>query len=191
MNSILACRDIGYLKGPRIQLHPLLGIVGATLSWSVCAQPLPEVTVTGSLGGFSSFAPGTGLDFSSGGQPFSGYAQMMGLLRSIELAEDVRCVGKGFESTTSHTEVAERWIAAEAVYRRVTSGRNLFQKLFGSSPIDPRAAKFLNVTYADGGTETWWVENPTFSTALSPMPVANSLKKGNGIPQPHFICRNS
>lgn len=191
MDFIYLCRDIGLLKISRLQLQILFGTLSMAFNCGLHAQPLPEVTVTGSFGGFSSFSPGTGLDFSSGAQPFSGYAQMMGLLRSIELAEDVRCIGKGFENTTSHTEVAERWMAAEAVYRRVTSGRNLFEKIFGSSPIDPKAAKFLNVTYADGGTETWWVENPTFSTALSPMPVANSLKMGNGIPQPHPVCRNS
>ncbi|WP_315128143.1 hypothetical protein [Comamonas antarctica] len=191
MDLISACRNISHLKISRFQLHILLGILSMGFKCGLHAQPLPEVTVAGSFGGFSSFSSGTGLDFSSSAQPFSGYAKMMGLLRSIELAEDVRCVGKSFENTTSHTEVAERWMAAEAVYRRVTSGRNLFEKIFGSSPIDPKAAKFVNVTYADGGTETWWVENPTFSTALSPLPVANSLKKGNGIPQPHPVCRNS
>lgn len=129
MDFIYLCRDIGLLKISRLQWQIFLGTLSMAFNCGLHAQPLPEVTVTGSFGGFSSFSPGTGLDFSSGAQPFSGYAQMMGLLRSIELAEDVRCIGKGFENT--------------------------------------------------------------FSTALSPIPVANSLKMGNGIPQPHPVCRNS
>lgn len=151
------------------------------------------MTVIGSYPSFSDFGPGRGLDFSSGGggQPFTGYAKMMALLKSIELVEDVRCVGQGFEKTTSHANVAERWMAAEAVYRRVSSGRGIFKKLFGSDPVDPKAAQFLKVTYADGGTETWLVVNPLFSTALSPTPVADSMKKGSGILQIHPVCRNS
>lgn len=138
MDLISACRNINHLKISRFQLHILLGMLSMGFKCGLHAQPLPEVTVAGSFGGSSSFSSGTRLDFSSGAQPFSGYAKMMGLLRSIELAEDVRCVGKSFENTTSHTEMAERWMAAEAVYRRVTSGRIYSRKYLDPALSIPR-----------------------------------------------------
>lgn len=158
---------------------------------SLNAQDLPVVTVTGGFDGYPGFGMSGGFEFSAGaGEPFSGYGRMMASLNAIKLMEDVRCIKQGFENTTSHSAEIDRWVAAEAVYRRVTSGRNLFEKIFGADPT-PKGTNFLTVTYADGGTENWWIVAPQFSTALSPSPVSGSLILGNGIPQPHAVCRKS
>lgn len=158
---------------------------------SLNAQDLPVVTVTGGYDNYSGFGMSGGLEFSHGaGEPFSGYGRMMASLNALKLMEDVRCVDKGFENTTSHSSEIDRWVAAEAVYRRVSSGRTLFEKLSGADPT-PKGTNFLTVTYADGGTENWWIVAPQFSTALSPSPVPGSLKQGSGVAQPHPVCRKS
>lgn len=157
------------------------------------AQILPVVTITDNFaygGGFGF----DGFEFNRGGgagTSVSGYPLMMGFLnfKSTSL-EDVRCTGEAFRSVTSHADATTRWEAAESVFRVVKQSVNTWKKIFGQNTTPWFDGK-LRVVYADGGTEEWLVVEPTFSTALAPIPLPNSLKMGDGIPKPHHVCGKS
>ncbi|MFZ6863078.1 hypothetical protein ACO0K7_10610 [Undibacterium sp. Ji67W] len=119
----------------------------------------------GSLGGDR--MPGSGGDNGGGGSIGNGDV--------AALKNDVRCTpmaSSDARAITSMVGPEVRYIAAQAVWANI--------RAFSVLKSEALKAGFITVTYADGGTEKWFVTNPTMSEG-GLVEVPQSLKKGDGI----------
>lgn len=87
---------------------------------------------------------------------------------------DARCSAQsGLKSTTSRSDYDTRALTAISIYRNLT----LFEKKTAAD------AGYLAVTYADGGTEKWFITEPAFSDG-GIVQAPNTLVKGDGVAKP-------
>ncbi|WP_395009303.1 hypothetical protein [Undibacterium sp.] len=90
--------------------------------------------------------------------------------------EDVRCLGLDITSTAG---IDERYVAAVRVYRQIG---NVYS--FGR---DPEGRKTIKVIFADGGTETWIITQPTMSDGGAKADFG-TLRLGTGEAIPKTDC---
>lgn len=121
----------------------------------------------------------------AGGSRFPGYPEMYMAVFQLSQITDVRCSGGTYRNVTSQSDVLDRTMAAEMVFRVVKQLTTLLGQVFKNKPY---AGGKLTIMYADGGSEDFIVTNPTFSSAMPRCPVPGSLTPGNGQVQPHPIC---
>ncbi|MFZ6673450.1 hypothetical protein [Undibacterium sp. Xuan67W] len=87
---------------------------------------------------------------------------------------DTRCAATspGIKNTTSLSDETDRYLAAIAVFRTMTL----------TGKIQANKAGYLKITFADGGTENWFVTEPMMSDG-GMIKQPGSLVKGDGIPK--------
>lgn len=90
--------------------------------------------------------------------------------------DDVRCLGL---ETTSTDAYDGRYLAAVNVYRQIG---NVYA--FGR---DSLGRKTINVIFADAGTETWVITQPSFSDGGA-IADPGTLRLGTGVPIPKTDC---
>lgn len=163
-----------------------ISLLGVLPNVSFAQTTLSPVTVIGSYAGGGG-GSGSGIELAGAGMLFPGYANLMGFLHSIPRLKDVRCtIGGGQKNTTSHADPIERQTAAESVFRTVQAAQSSVSRILGRQNPAIQNNQ-LEVTFADGGSETYTVVYPMFSVALGE-PVPGSLKKGDGIAKPLPGC---
>ena len=77
-------------------------------------------------------------------------------------------------------------MAAEQVYRTLATYRTFFEKWTNVNPLVRDGS--LRVVYADGGSETWLIISPGYSTVTAGLTKTDSLKLGDGQANQHTFC---
>jgi hypothetical protein len=94
---------------------------------------------------------------------------------------NVACSGGVYKNITSKDDEVMRQLAAETLFRFASTKETLFQRFFGGQMA---VGKSFDVTYADGGTESWLIVSVLGSIALA---MPHNFNPGSGEPSgcPH------
>lgn len=153
---------------------------------------LPTVTVSGNYVHYASttwYSPDYSSEMTSGGGGGGGIGAGAAMMNARDRAFDlskvcIAPVSAGARSTTSRSDVTDRWLAAQEVFN-IIQARNLFN-LYSASIgglrflMDNTMYRGFKVTYSDGWIETWAV-TPNHATSvvkLIDQPLPNSLRQG-------------
>lgn len=158
------------------------------LPCSAWSTTLSEVVVTAprysswGVGGFGSY-------YGNAGSVSEVYVAISSFVNSIPLLKDVRCAGGEQKDITSQSAPENRALAAESVFRKYWAAMFAFSRgRFGSGSILPKPNELFEVTYADGGVETYKIISVGSSVALGEA-IPNSLNQGDGVVKPRPGCR--
>ena len=101
---------------------------------------------------------------------------LLAQLRTMKDTGDVRCLlSQSLRSVTSQNDFLDRQIAAQAVFRALQALAPAKTKIIQLG--------YVEVTYADGGTEKWPVPFPSFSDGGINQPLPGRTM-GDGTPKP-------
>jgi hypothetical protein len=160
-------------------IAPLLTLaLNAAHPLASAIQTMPVITVYGSSG------MGAG-GIGGGGSPTPDFAAIIQFQQGLATAGDVRCLKSQSSKTMSTSGLAERSVAAEEVFA-ATQRWAVSNPKYGRGGLVRGDA--MNIIYADGGTEQWYVSSPT---AIRPLygEVKDSLRLGTGRLTPNGMCR--
>jgi len=137
------------------------------------------------VGSFGNGSIGAGV-----GEPFPGFSMLLAGAERYELARSVRCSATGgSKDVTSQSDVVNRWLAAEQVYRRLQEFKSFWDFWGNSNFVDKKG--YFWVIYADGYTERWTVVNRGFSMVTPGFPDAGTMEAGStpaGVVQKDTVC---
>lgn len=150
-----------------------------------CATTTNDVYGSGGSGSITA-GPGGGISFG-GGEPFPGYSILVAGITNYEVARNVRCLATGnLRDVTSHSDAIDRLLAAEQVYRLLSTFKAFWAYWSGKDPLN--RDKYFKLIYADGGSEIWPIVSPTQTTVTGGQPIGGTLEKGDGKIHRHTVC---
>jgi len=194
-------------------------IVGATIAmfatWSIAAthtwQPKRQILSDGTVILPTVIITGTSIDWGDGGWDFGfddsvstaptngssqGIAIAQAKIKALSLANACQnpALSSAAKSTTSESDVTQRWLTANEMAAQVDLQHlwSSYQQAYGSSGItliiDSKSYMGFKVTYVDGSTETWAVTPNHYFTQMKlfDFPAPNSLTA----PSPANACNH-
>jgi hypothetical protein len=147
---------------------------------------LPVVNVTATWGGeWNGWGDGR---HGGVGIPFTGYPQVITMIAQLKQGQSVRCGAAGsLRNVTSQSDPLDRWQAAEQVYRSLVQIRSLWSRYVSGGTYLTQGTTFT-VVFADGGSETYVIVNPTLSMVTSGQGQPGSLDQKDGVVRPDPVC---
>lgn len=102
---------------------------------------------------------------------------------------DVRCCG-GVQNkdVMSTSDPLSREMAARQLVANYNAKMGMLALIRGALSYYTKTQVKVSVTYADGGTEAWYINPNKLTSAQILGAVTGSLKPGNGEPQPSPNC---